>query len=40
MSCGALHNVMRLMFPLVIKDDELKMGLDILEDAVREVTVM
>ena len=35
MSCGVLHNVLRLMFPLVIKEDELERGLDILEDAIR-----
>ena len=38
MSCGALKNVMRLMFPLVIKEDELNKGLDILEDAIKEVS--
>ena len=37
MSCGPLHNVLRLIFPLVIKEEELAKGLDILEDAVREV---
>jgi len=37
MSCGVLHNVIRIMFPLVIKEDELEKGLDILEDAIREV---
>lgn len=31
MSCGVLHNVFRLMFPLLIKEDELERGLDILE---------
>ncbi len=36
-SCGVLHNVLRLMFPLVIKQDELDKGLDILEAAVKEV---
>jgi 4-aminobutyrate aminotransferase/(S)-3-amino-2-methylpropionate transaminase len=36
MSCGALHNTMRLMFPLVIKEDELEKGLDILENAIKE----
>ena len=36
MSCGPLHNVLRLMFPLVIKEEELGRGLDILEDAIRE----
>ncbi len=37
MSCGALKNVIRPMPPLVIKEDELKKGLDILEDAIKEV---
>ncbi len=37
MRCGALHNTIRFMFPLVIKEDELEKGLDILEDAIREV---
>jgi 4-aminobutyrate aminotransferase/(S)-3-amino-2-methylpropionate transaminase len=35
MSCGVLHNVLRVMFPVVIKEDELEKGLDILEDAIR-----
>ncbi len=38
MSCGALHNVFRIMFPLTIKDSELEMGLDIFEDSIKEVT--
>ena len=38
LSAGALHNVLRLMFPLVIKDNELETGLRILEDAIKEVT--
>jgi 4-aminobutyrate aminotransferase/(S)-3-amino-2-methylpropionate transaminase len=38
MSCGALKNVLRLMFPLVISEDELNRGLDILEDAIRELS--
>jgi 4-aminobutyrate aminotransferase/(S)-3-amino-2-methylpropionate transaminase len=37
MSCGALKNVLRLMFPLVITEDELNKGLDILENAIREL---
>lgn len=37
MLCGALRNIVRLMFPLVIKEDELSKGLDILEDAIKEV---
>jgi len=36
MSCGALHNVLRIMFPLIIKDGELKTGLDILEDVIAQ----
>ena len=36
MSCGVSHNVIRLMFPLIIKDDELETGLNILEDAIKE----
>jgi len=36
MSCGSLHNVLRLMFPLVIEEEDLEKGLDILEDAIRE----
>jgi len=36
MSCGVLHNVFRFMFPLVITEDELEKGLDILEDAIKE----
>lgn len=36
MSCGTLHNTIRIMFPLVIKEDELEKGLDILEDAIKE----
>jgi 4-aminobutyrate aminotransferase / (S)-3-amino-2-methylpropionate transaminase / 5-aminovalerate transaminase len=37
MSCGALHNVFRLMFPLVISETELNTGLDIFEDCLKEV---
>lgn len=37
MSCGALHNVFRLMFPLVTSEKELEKGLDIFEDSLREV---
>lgn len=36
MSCGALHNVFRLMFPLVISQQELETGLDIFEECLRE----
>ncbi|UCB44806.1 MAG: aspartate aminotransferase family protein [Spirochaetota bacterium] len=35
MSCGAYHNIIRFMFPLVIKEDELRMGFDILENALK-----
>ena len=38
LSAGAFHNVLRLMFPLVIKDNELETGLLILESAIKEVT--
>lgn len=37
MPCGAMKNILRLMFPLVIEEDELSKGLDILENAIREV---
>jgi 4-aminobutyrate aminotransferase-like enzyme len=37
MSCGALHNVFRLMFPLVITESELETGLNIFEDSLKEV---
>ncbi len=37
MSCGTEHNVIRLMMPLVIKENEMEKGLDILEEAVKEV---
>jgi 4-aminobutyrate aminotransferase/(S)-3-amino-2-methylpropionate transaminase len=36
MSCGSMHNVLRFMFPLVITEEELTKGFDILEDAIRE----
>jgi 4-aminobutyrate aminotransferase / (S)-3-amino-2-methylpropionate transaminase / 5-aminovalerate transaminase len=38
MSCGALHNVFRLMFPLVITDNDLETGLNIFEDSLKEVS--
>ncbi len=38
LSAGAFHNVLRVMFPLVIKDDELETGLTILEGAIKEMT--
>lgn len=37
MSCGLAHNVIRPMLPLTIREDEMEKGLDIMEDAIREV---
>jgi 4-aminobutyrate aminotransferase/(S)-3-amino-2-methylpropionate transaminase len=37
LSAGAFHNVLRFMFPLIIEEPELDMGLSILDDAIREV---
>ena len=37
MACGPSHNVIRFMFPLVIKEEDLEKGLDILENAISEV---
>jgi len=37
MRCGPLHNIIRLMYPLVIKEEDLTKGLDILEGAIKEV---
>lgn len=37
MSCGPLHNVFRFIFPLVIAEEELTKGFDILEEVKREV---
>ncbi len=39
MTCGALHNVFRLMFPLVISEEELQHGLDILEESFKTAGV-
>ncbi len=39
LSAGALHNVLRLMFPLIIRDSELDIGLSILDKAINEVNV-
>jgi 4-aminobutyrate aminotransferase/(S)-3-amino-2-methylpropionate transaminase len=39
LSAGSFHNVLRLMFPLIIKDNELETGLCILENAIKEVAV-
>ncbi|MBN2322180.1 MAG: aspartate aminotransferase family protein [Spirochaetes bacterium] len=36
LSCGAYHNVIRFMFPLVISEEELESGLDILENAIKK----
>jgi 4-aminobutyrate aminotransferase/(S)-3-amino-2-methylpropionate transaminase len=38
MTAGALHNVFRFMYPLVINENELELGLDIFEDAIRELS--
>lgn len=38
MTCGALHNVFRFMFPLVIDQQELETGLNIFERSLQEVT--
>jgi 4-aminobutyrate aminotransferase/(S)-3-amino-2-methylpropionate transaminase len=38
MTCGVLHNIFRLMFPLTISETDLALGLDIFEDAIKEVT--
>jgi 4-aminobutyrate aminotransferase/(S)-3-amino-2-methylpropionate transaminase len=35
MSCGALHNVFRLMFPLTINENDLELGLNIFEDSIK-----
>jgi 4-aminobutyrate aminotransferase/(S)-3-amino-2-methylpropionate transaminase len=37
MSCAAYHNVIRFMFPLVIMEEELNQGLDILDTAFSSV---
>jgi 4-aminobutyrate aminotransferase/(S)-3-amino-2-methylpropionate transaminase len=37
MTAGVLHNVFRFMFPLVINEDELELGLNIFEDAIQGV---
>ena len=34
MSCGAYHNVLRHLIPLVITDEELDEGLEVLTEAV------
>jgi len=39
LSCGLHGNVVRILVPLVISDDDLARGLDILEESVQEVAV-
>ena len=38
LSCGTLGNVMRLLMPLVIEDDQLEKGLSILEEGLIEIS--
>jgi 4-aminobutyrate aminotransferase/(S)-3-amino-2-methylpropionate transaminase len=38
MTAGALHNVFRFMFPLVIDENELELGLKIFENSVNELS--
>lgn len=38
MSCGAYHNVIRIMYPLTISKDDLNAGLDILEASISEIS--
>jgi 4-aminobutyrate aminotransferase/(S)-3-amino-2-methylpropionate transaminase len=38
LSCGTLGNVMRLLMPLVIEDDQLEKGLSILEKGLMEIS--
>ena len=35
--CGPYHNVIRILMPLVITDDQLEDGFAILEDRLREI---
>ncbi len=37
LSCGAHHNVVRILMPLVITDEQLERGLGILEESLREL---
>jgi 4-aminobutyrate aminotransferase/(S)-3-amino-2-methylpropionate transaminase len=37
LSCGVYHNVIRILTPLVIRDDQLERGFDILEDSLKAV---
>ena len=38
LSCGTLGNVMRMLMPLVIEDDQLEKGLSILEEGLTEIS--
>jgi 4-aminobutyrate aminotransferase/(S)-3-amino-2-methylpropionate transaminase len=38
MTAGALHNVFRFMFPFVINENELELGLNIFEDSIKELS--
>jgi len=38
LSCGAYHNVIRILMPLVITDDQLEGGLSILEEGLKKVS--
>ena len=38
LSCGTLGNVMRMLMPLVIEDDQLEKGLTILEEGLTEIS--
>jgi 4-aminobutyrate aminotransferase/(S)-3-amino-2-methylpropionate transaminase len=35
--CGPYHNVIRILMPLVITDDQMEKGLEILEESLREI---
>jgi len=35
--CGPYHNVIRILMPLVITDDQLEQGFRVLEDGLKEV---
>ena len=38
LSCGTLGNVMRMLMPLVIEDDQLEKGLSILEEGFKKIS--
>jgi 4-aminobutyrate aminotransferase/(S)-3-amino-2-methylpropionate transaminase len=38
LSCGTLGNVMRLLMPLVIEDEQLEKGLSILEEELSKIS--